>query len=113
VPFSSWDVVTGEVREVRTVGVDGQERTEYRRWRPTKRLRRLLAGDARECGAKTRQGTPCRMQALSGRQRCRLHGGASTGPRSEAGRVAIAASNRRRAKARVTATPGPASDGAS
>jgi hypothetical protein len=32
-----------------------------------------------------------------GKARCRLHGGMSTGPRSEAGRAAIAESNKRRA----------------
>lgn len=28
------------------------------------------------CGAKTRQGTPCQSPAVSGRKRCRMHGGA-------------------------------------
>jgi uncharacterized protein YjcR len=28
------------------------------------------------CGAKTRKGTACRAPAVSGRRRCRLHGGA-------------------------------------
>ena len=28
------------------------------------------------CGAKTRQGTPCRAPAVKGKQRCRMHGGA-------------------------------------
>ena len=26
------------------------------------------------CGAKTRQGTPCQAPAVSGKQRCRMHG---------------------------------------
>lgn len=43
------------------------------------------------CGAKTRAGTPCRRAAVSGRARCPLHGGRSTGPRTEAGRAKIAA----------------------
>lgn len=29
------------------------------------------------CGAKTRQGTPCRAPAVAGRRRCRMHGGAA------------------------------------
>lgn len=28
------------------------------------------------CGAKTRAGTPCQAPAVSGRKRCRMHGGA-------------------------------------
>ncbi len=37
------------------------------------------------CGARTRQGHPCRRAALRGRRRCRLHGGLSTGPRTAEG----------------------------
>lgn len=29
------------------------------------------------CGAKTRNGTPCRASAVKGKQRCRMHGGAA------------------------------------
>lgn len=28
------------------------------------------------CGARTRKGTPCRAPAVTGRPRCRMHGGA-------------------------------------
>jgi hypothetical protein len=28
------------------------------------------------CGARTRRGTPCRQPAVTGRKRCRMHGGA-------------------------------------
>src|SRR6056297_2160612 len=45
----------------------------------------------RRCGAKTRSGEPCKKAAMKGRSRCRNHGGASTGPRTEAGRARIAA----------------------
>jgi len=43
------------------------------------------------CGAKTRSGAPCRAPAMFSRKsgnytRCRLHGGASTGPRTREGR---------------------------
>ncbi|GHA84998.1 hypothetical protein GCM10009069_05140 [Algimonas arctica] len=29
------------------------------------------------CGAKTRKGPPCRSPAVSGKKRCRMHGGAA------------------------------------
>ena len=29
------------------------------------------------CGAKTRNGTPCRSPAVAGKSRCRMHGGAA------------------------------------
>lgn len=29
------------------------------------------------CGAKTRAGTPCQAPAVSGKKRCRMHGGAT------------------------------------
>ncbi len=32
---------------------------------------------APRCGAKTRSGTPCRAPAVSGKKRCRMHGGAA------------------------------------
>jgi hypothetical protein len=47
--------------------------------------------NAPRCGAKTRAGTPCRSAAMPN-GRCRLHGGKSTGPKTEAGRAAIRAS---------------------
>jgi hypothetical protein len=34
---------------------------------------------ARRCGAKTRAGGACQCPAIRGRNRCRLHGGRSTG----------------------------------
>lgn len=37
------------------------------------------------CGAKTRKGTPCLCPAKQPVGRCRLHGGASTGPRTNDG----------------------------
>lgn len=44
------------------------------------------------CGARTRAGTPCQQKGLFGNGRCRLHGGMSTGPRTDAGK-AISARN--------------------
>jgi hypothetical protein len=43
------------------------------------------------CGAHTRAGTPCKMTAIFRNGRCKLHGGLSTGPRSNAGKARSAA----------------------
>ena len=48
------------------------------------------------CGAKTRKGTPCKAKSEPGKKRCRLHGGLSTGPKTEEGRRRIAAAQRQR-----------------
>jgi hypothetical protein len=48
------------------------------------------------CGAKTRRGTLCTLKGNGKGGRCRFHGGKSTGPRTVAGRIAIAAAARRR-----------------
>ena len=61
---------------------------------------RLPKTERAKCGATTRRGTPCAAPVVWGKGRCRLHGGCSTGPKTEAGRQAIAESNRRRAKQR-------------
>ena len=56
----------------------------------------------RRCLAKTRQGTPCQNPAIEGPGRCKLHGGKSTGPRTEEGKarsVAAHAKHGRRSKA--------------
>ena len=42
------------------------------------------------CGAKTRKGTEWQRPANKRNGRCRVHGGASTGPKTEAGRAMIA-----------------------
>jgi len=42
------------------------------------------------CGAKTRRGTPCQCKALAN-GRCKLHGGKSTGPKTEKGKQQSAA----------------------
>ncbi len=39
------------------------------------RTARLNAGP--RCGARTRRGTPCQAPAVSGKKRCRMHGGAA------------------------------------
>lgn len=50
------------------------------------------------CGAKKRNGEPCRGIGKGKGGRCKWHGGKSTGPRTPEGRAKIAESNRRRAK---------------
>ena len=32
---------------------------------------------SRRCGARTRKGSPCQAPAVSGKKRCRMHGGAA------------------------------------
>ena len=81
--FYEWDPRTGRMR--------------------LRRRRREKPLESPPCGARTRKGTPCRIRAIAGKKRCRLHGGLSTGPTSAQGRAAIAESNRRRAEARRAA----------
>ena len=47
------------------------------------------------CGAKTRKGTSCQKPPLTGKARCRLHGGLSTGPKTPEGKARIAAAQRK------------------
>src|SRR3954464_10605790 len=51
---------------------------------PDWRITLPLAHAAPRCGARTRAGTPCRAAAMPA-GRCRIHGGASTGPRTGEG----------------------------
>ena len=39
------------------------------------------------CGARTRAGTPCKRSDLMRSGRCKLHGGLSTGPKTDGGRA--------------------------
>lgn len=50
------------------------------------------------CGAKTRSGGACAMRVEPGKHRCRLHGGLSTGPKTEEGRQRVAQAQRERRK---------------
>lgn len=45
------------------------------------------------CGAKTRAGAPCAKPPSLGRNRCRLHGGLSTGPKTADGKAKISAAH--------------------
>jgi hypothetical protein len=70
-------------REMAAVGLRGNGRPLPRKQRPF-------------CGAKTRKGLLCVARAVPGSRRCRMHGGASTGPRTPEGRARIADAQRRR-----------------
>jgi hypothetical protein len=48
------------------------------------------------CSAKTRRGTSCRRKGTGKGGRCRLHGGRSTGPKTQEGLERIAAAQRKR-----------------
>ena len=45
------------------------------------------------CRARTRKGTPCQNPVVTGRNRCRMHGGKSTGPRTAEGKARVAAAH--------------------
>ena len=51
------------------------------------------AWPGKRCFAKTRRGTECQRPAITGSGRCSLHGGRSTGPRTEEGLARISAAN--------------------
>ncbi|WP_457097532.1 HGGxSTG domain-containing protein [Lysobacter sp. P5_B9] len=53
---------------------------------PKRRNTPVLEG----CGARTRAGTSCRAKRLPGRNRCKWHGGASTGPKTAEGKAKVA-----------------------
>ena len=46
-----------------------------------------------KCLAQTRRDTGCQKPPLRGKTRCRLHGGLSSGPRTEQGKARIAAAH--------------------
>jgi ribosomal protein L32 len=51
---------------------------------PDWRLTLPLAQSCRQCGARTRSGASCKSPAMQN-DRCRMHGGTSTGPRTSEG----------------------------
>ena len=65
--------------------MDSAALRESLRWLPDDQL----------CGAKTRAGYPCRgvpvyrLPGKPGRARCRMHGGYSTGPQTDAGEAEV------------------------
>lgn len=54
-----------------------------------RKLHNVLRSERPHCGARTRAGTPCKAQALKN-GRCFIHGGLSTGPRTEEGKASMA-----------------------
>lgn len=57
--------------------------------RPSLWIGRQPKADRPLCGARTRAGTPCQARAVEGKDRCRMHGGLSTGPRTAEGRARL------------------------
>ena len=56
------------------------------------------------CLAKTRRGSPCQNPVVTDRNRCRMHGGKSTGPRTPEGKARVIAAHTkhgRRSRAHV------------
>ena len=77
------------------------EKLEHRKARLKQRKdekRRAELKLMKRCGAKTRFGTPCQNFPVRSRlaTRCKLHGGLSTGPKTNAGRAKIAQAQRQR-----------------
>ena len=56
----------------------------------------LRTSERPNCGAKTRTGENCLNKVVPGKRRCKLHGGKSTGPKTEGGKERIARAQRRR-----------------
>ena len=52
---------------------------------------RLLSPHGVQCNARTRAGMPCLRTAVPGHWRCGVHGGKSTGPRTESGKASTVA----------------------
>ena len=50
------------------------------------------------CGAKTRSGKPCRAKSLPSKNRCKWHGGCSTGPKTVEGKAKALANLRQNRK---------------
>jgi hypothetical protein len=66
---------------------------------------KMQADAATRCNAKTRKGAPCQARGLGKGGRCRFHGGASTGPKTPAGKarsIAAAREGYRRWRASIT-----------
>jgi len=57
---------------------------------------RLRERRNRPCGAMTRAGHPCRRKGLGRGGRCGNHGGLSTGPKTQAGKLRIVEAQRQR-----------------
>ena len=65
--------------------IEDLTKEERRVLRMRARAQRRIAYGVKLCGAKTRHGRPCIAKAIK-YGRCKNHGGASTGPKTEDGR---------------------------
>jgi hypothetical protein len=88
-----------------TVGnLKGTLRSLDRQERAQERERRRLQARARKpshkklpaCGARCRDGHACRRKCIPWRERCALHGGLSTGPKTAQGKATLAEALRER-----------------
>ena len=77
-----------ECRPGEGVGTQDDQRVNPMHRLPDWRTTLPLAQSSPRCGARTRSGNPCRSPAMPN-GRCRMHGGASTGPRTAEGIEAI------------------------
>jgi hypothetical protein len=82
---------------------NGMQWPEFHKGHKRERFYRLASSQRPFCGAKCRSGQPCKARVCvrsngTLARRCRMHGGTSTGPKTKAGRAAIAISNARRAR---------------
>jgi hypothetical protein len=83
-----------------------------------KPLWRVFKHEKPKCGAKTGRGTPCQAPAAWDKYRCgiangrcRMHGGLSTGPRTEEGLWRVSEAQKKRwAKRRAERGSGPLAD---
>lgn len=90
----------------RILDEDERER-ERERAEAERRLAKLRASAPTNefCGAKTRAGTPCKRRDIYQSGRCGLHGGLSTGPKTEAGREQSRINGKRGGRPKRNPTP--------
>ena len=95
-PETSWysvGLVGLALREIASAGISPQGARARPIWGVTADT--VSSRQKRECGARTRKGTPCRAKAFAN-GRCKFHGGLSTGPRTAEGRERIRQAQLRR-----------------
>jgi len=64
--------------------------------RQAKRQQKMLRDNRTVCDARRRSdGQPCEALSVPGKQRCKWHGGCSTGPRTAEGKASVAESLQR------------------
>ena len=88
--------------------LDEHDREQVReRAEAERRLAKLRASAPTNefCGARTRKGTPCRRKDIYQSGRCALHGGLSTGPKTEAGKEQSRINGKRGGRPKRNPTP--------